>query len=341
MKYYETNPQKAICLDVETTGVDPDTAEILQLSIIDYNGNVLFNEYIKPDKAKIWPGAEAVHHISPLKVLDKPHLSFYHEKLKKIFDDAELIIAYNGDHYDIPIIARYGFPELKNKQSFDVMLEFAPIYGAWDDYHGSYTWQKLNVCADYYGYRGDDNFHDSLEDVRATLFCYKKMTAEQEKSDVTNEDSFYQYEEDSIDEADEYDETMSGSSYDFEELADRVYQVEEELAEKYCEISASFMDRGTALNAISKPKISVFIYGLILSCEKLRERNMFNQASREAILKAFDSCPQAIDIDLTKYLEHDMADEWKYNSIINFGSLKVFADFFDKVENIIDKFYNK
>lgn len=211
MNYYEKHPEKAICLDVETTGVDPNTAEIVQLSIIDYNGNTLFNEYIKPDKAKIWPGAEAVHHISPLKVINKPHLGFYYNKLKRIFDDAELIIAYNGDHYDIPIIARYGFPELRSKKSYDVMLEFAPIYGAWDDYHSSYTWQKLNVCADYYGYRGDDNFHDSLEDVRATLFCYKKMKDKQPtENSNTKEESM-------------------GSSYDYLKLAENLKEVCEEL----------------------------------------------------------------------------------------------------------------
>ena len=288
MDYYAKHPEKAICLDVETTGKDPDTAEILQLSIIDFSGNVLFNEYIKPDHAKIWPGAEAVHHISPLKVLKRPRLNFYHDKLKRIFDKAELIIAYNGNHYDIPIIARYGFPELKEKQSYDVMLEFAPIYGAWDDYHGSYTWQKLKVCADYYGYKSNDNFHDSLEDVRATLFCYKKMTNQQEdqqtKEYPLNEDGVY-FDEDGKN----YDieEKEEEKKYNFQELASRVYQIEKELEEKYCEISASFMDEETALKAVSKPKISVFIYGFILACDELRERNILSQQNSDSILSSF------------------------------------------------------
>lgn len=177
------NPRKIICLDVETTDRDPYKAEILQLSIIDYDGNVLFNHYIKPDKAKFWPGAERVNHISPFKVAHEEHLDYYKDELEEIFDEADLIVAYNGNHYDIPIIARYGFDILR-KQSYDVMLEFAPIYGAWDDYHGSYTWQKLIVCANYYGYHGDGDFHDSLEDIRATLFCYKKMTNEEENEKI-------------------------------------------------------------------------------------------------------------------------------------------------------------
>ena len=181
------NPRRIICLDVETTDKDPSSAEILQLSIIDYDGNVLFNHYIKPDHARLWPGAERVNRISPFKVMHEHHLSYYHDELQQIFNEAELIVAYNGDHYDIPIIARYGFLELRQKDSYDVMLEFAPIFGAWDDYHQSYTWQKLATCAEYYNYSGDDDFHDSLEDVRATLYCYKKMTHEEYNEEILNE----------------------------------------------------------------------------------------------------------------------------------------------------------
>lgn len=53
------------------------------------------------------------------------------------------------------------------------MLIFAKIYGQWDDYHGNYKWQNLSKCARYYGY--EFKAHDSLEDVKATLFCYKRM----------------------------------------------------------------------------------------------------------------------------------------------------------------------
>ena len=181
---YVRNPRKIICLDVETTDKSPENAEILQLSIIDYDGNVLFNKYIKPDIAEEWPGAERINHISPKKVSQKHHLDHYYSELDNIFKEADLIVAYNGDHYDIPIIAKYGFEYLLDKPSYDVMLKFAPIYGAWDEYHQSYTWQKLKTCADHYGYRSNGEFHDSLEDIRATLFCYKKMTGKDENEAI-------------------------------------------------------------------------------------------------------------------------------------------------------------
>ena len=53
------------------------------------------------------------------------------------------------------------------------MLAFAEEYGEWNEYFGNYKWQKLSKAAAYYGYKFKP--HDSLEDVRATLYVYNKM----------------------------------------------------------------------------------------------------------------------------------------------------------------------
>ena len=56
------------------------------------------------------------------------------------------------------------------------MMDFAPIYGEWSEYHGDYKWQSLSTCAAYYGYDwGEDKAHDSLADCKATLFCYNRI----------------------------------------------------------------------------------------------------------------------------------------------------------------------
>lgn len=52
------------------------------------------------------------------------------------------------------------------------MIMFAEIYGEWNERRGSYKWQSLTKCATYYGY--EFKAHDSLEDVKATLYAIKR-----------------------------------------------------------------------------------------------------------------------------------------------------------------------
>lgn len=39
-----------IVIDTETTGLDPEKDELLQVSIIDDEGNVLFNSLFRPER---------------------------------------------------------------------------------------------------------------------------------------------------------------------------------------------------------------------------------------------------------------------------------------------------
>ena len=55
---------KKIIIDTETTGL-LDNDELLQVSILSYDGDVLFNEYINPTRKKKWTKAQTIHGISP------------------------------------------------------------------------------------------------------------------------------------------------------------------------------------------------------------------------------------------------------------------------------------
>ena len=182
---------KIICFDVETTGLNFMEDEILSLSIIDGNGKVLFNNYIKPEKKSEWPEAEKIHHITPDMVAKEKTLTDYKDTIEKIFANAELIVGYNSDYFDMSMLHGAGI-DTGSAETFDVMLEFATIYGVPDYNHGGYKWQKLCKCADYYGYEQSGEYHDSLEDVRATMFCFKKImenrSIESDKSDIKIDD---------------------------------------------------------------------------------------------------------------------------------------------------------
>ena len=165
---------KVLCFDIETTGVNHKHDEILQLSIVNGNGVVLFDEYIKPRRKQSWPHAQKVHGIFPEMVDNKPTIDEYLPRLNHIFSSAELLVGYNIISFDMHFLNSAGvcFPDVI--KVFDVMKEFQGISQKY-----SMTNQKLETCASFFGY--EFKAHSSLEDALATLHCYLKMTQQNEK----------------------------------------------------------------------------------------------------------------------------------------------------------------
>lgn len=166
------NPSKIIVFDVETTGLYSGDDEIVQFSAIDGAGNVLLNTYVKPYLKRSWPEAAAITGITPEVVADAPYADEIIPKVRGLFEAADLWISYNGI-FDLGFLHYWGVVKPEHKQHYDVMRKFAPIYGDYNSYYGDYKWQKLGTAAAYYGY--DFKAHDSLEDVRATLFVYQQI----------------------------------------------------------------------------------------------------------------------------------------------------------------------
>lgn len=160
-----------VVLDFETTGLSSLKDEILQVSVIDQCGNVLINEYCKPKNLNEWEEAEEIHNISPKMVKDKKPFEEYINILSDILTNADEIIIYNVN-FEKGFLNKYGVQF--NDNFYDLMIKFAEIYGEWNDYWGNYTWQKLSTCCTYFGYYLK-NAHDSLEDCKATLYCYNKI----------------------------------------------------------------------------------------------------------------------------------------------------------------------
>lgn len=181
-----TKPYIGIVFDVETTGLDRSNDEITQISIIDLDGNILLNTYVKPLRHTEWPDAEAINGISPAMVADAPTLDDLAPQIKSIFDDADIVIGYNSKYFDSKFLEK--IVDFNGKQHYDVMLEFAPVYGQWDEKRDGYKRQKLSRAAEYYGY-GDFGAHDSLEDIKATLFVYKNLTQEQRLPEIEPKDA--------------------------------------------------------------------------------------------------------------------------------------------------------
>lgn len=161
-----------VVLDTETTGIKIESNEVLQVSIVDEEGNVLFNQLIKPAKRKRWDAATETNGITPEMVKDSLSLLDYAQEIEEILKSADLVVGYNIE-FDLKHLFNGGL-DVGKIPYFCVMEQFAPIYGQYNEAFGNYTWKSLAICAKYFNY-GKFRSHDSLEDARATLYCYKKL----------------------------------------------------------------------------------------------------------------------------------------------------------------------
>lgn len=166
-----------ICLDIETTGVNLKEDEVLQFAIIDGNENVLFNSDFKPTRYKSWEEAESIHHISPSDVRSQPSLFKHKSTIEKILKSADVIVGYNILRFDLPMLFANGISNTIRKDAVvvDVMLAYAEVKGVYDGYHKHYKWWKLGECACAYNYIADGEWHNSLADAKATLYCFYKI----------------------------------------------------------------------------------------------------------------------------------------------------------------------
>lgn len=155
-----------VVLDVETTGFDPRYNDILQCSIIDGNGKVLFNEYCRPSKKKKWADAQAVNGISPDDVKDCLTFSDFSPMVRNILKKYKLIIGWNVE-FDLNFLsAKDAIPA--NALYCDAMKTFK--------YAHPESRYRLIDAAKYYNV--SFNAHNSVEDCKATLEIFTNLSKE-------------------------------------------------------------------------------------------------------------------------------------------------------------------
>lgn len=165
-----------VILDTETTGLD-SIDEIIQISIINGIGEPLIsNQLIRPS-CPISEGARRVHGIS-IEMLDgAPSFFDVMPWIQGALYGKSLVI-YNAA-YDLRMITQsivatgvnIIYPELITRLGFEdvscAMELYAAWVGEWNDYRGSFKWQRLPA--------GD---HSSMGDCLSTLKLIKKMAGE-------------------------------------------------------------------------------------------------------------------------------------------------------------------
>ena len=167
---------KYLILDTETTGIS-NKDEIIEMSVIDLDGNCLLGSRFLPIKRKSIPkDATAVHGISYAMLKDCPRFSDFDRELRSAIGSKD-IIAYNADYdmrlYKQTCLIAYQY---EGRQTFApkgdwycAMLEYAKFVGDWNAHHNNYRWQKLEN-------HSDTADHTSYGDCLATLEVIRKMS---------------------------------------------------------------------------------------------------------------------------------------------------------------------
>ena len=174
--------------DLETNGIDTKTAEILQIGAItadpvEWDLNILFNQKSYPTSGKIEQSASDVHgiYLADLKFQPSDHIScatFVATLVSMQEAGLDLmLVTYNGETYDIPIIKRYGFGlVIPHIDVYRIVQRTPELFK-----HGL----KLRDVHEGVFQKPLDGAHDAVPDVTATLRLMKhcmellSMTAEE------------------------------------------------------------------------------------------------------------------------------------------------------------------
>lgn len=169
-------PEDVLILDTETTGLSYKD-EVLQLSIINGAGKKIFNEYIKPVFNKKWEEAEKINHITHEMVADKNTLKSYQLFILGQLFQAKYIVGYNIA-FDLKMLAQtLDIPSYVYDKALDVMDAFSIVKNDRIAVTNALIPHPLKDCAEFFNYvpEPQHNYHDSLEDCRATLHCFNKL----------------------------------------------------------------------------------------------------------------------------------------------------------------------
>jgi len=167
-------------LDTETTGLGKHD-EIVQIAIVDQDGDKALNELIKPT-IPIPSGASRVHGIYDRDVEDADSFGDIYTRLLKLLA-GQVVVAYNMD-FDRRMLrqsgAKYGLREIRMNWNRDmsqhcVMKQYARYKGT--GRRRGCKWHRLGNAVVQEGLQVVDA-HSALGDAQMTLKLIRKMAAE-------------------------------------------------------------------------------------------------------------------------------------------------------------------
>ena len=162
---------KYLALDLETTGLNPDTDRIVQIGMILMNENFRelesFSQNINPQM----PVSQSAFEIHGISDDDLKHCKTFSEVAVKVMDmilHADALVLYNGTGLDLPVLAaefercRMELPPMKDLKVIDASNIFR-----------KYEQRTLAAAVKFYLNEDFEGMHDATTDATATAYVLK------------------------------------------------------------------------------------------------------------------------------------------------------------------------
>lgn len=166
-----THSTDYVILDTETTGLNPHTDQIIQLSAIRYNANGMptgfFNTFLNPG-CHIPPHITEINGITDKMVSNAPYASQTQESFLSFLDNA-LIIGYNVT-FDLRFLNQTFRGAFSGQNYVDALSLSRRML-----YLSSY---KLNMVSYEIGFRPSGEFHDSFTDCEAVAAILRHINTD-------------------------------------------------------------------------------------------------------------------------------------------------------------------
>lgn len=154
-----------LILDTETTGLNKNDV-LIQIAIIDLNGNELLNSLVKPTKRKQMSAeSTAIHGFNMRDLANAPTFDVLRPEIDRIAA-GKIVLIYNAE-FDMRLIRQTTIQDECSLPRFAatcVMKHYSWFVQEWSDYHNDWKYQKLPSAE-----------HSAVGDCRATLKVLQQM----------------------------------------------------------------------------------------------------------------------------------------------------------------------
>lgn len=166
-------------VDLETTGFDGYRERIVQIAVVNEDGETLMDSLVNPGVPI--PNSH-IHGITNDMVEDAPSFADLHPTLTRALNGMD-VLAYNWSFDGSFILGnckqhKLALPEWTHADC--IMELFARFYGEWNSRYKSYRWQELATAAAHFDLSFEGQAHSALADAKMALAVLKKMA---EKAD--------------------------------------------------------------------------------------------------------------------------------------------------------------